>query len=32
MLEVGGISHPIYVSHPKEVADVIETAASTVSK
>jgi pimeloyl-ACP methyl ester carboxylesterase len=30
--EVAGASHAVYVSHPKEVADVIERAARTVSK
>jgi pimeloyl-ACP methyl ester carboxylesterase len=30
--EVSGASHAVYVSHPKEVADVIESAARTVSK
>jgi pimeloyl-ACP methyl ester carboxylesterase len=32
MLEVAGASHAVYVSHPKEVADVIESAARAVSK
>jgi pimeloyl-ACP methyl ester carboxylesterase len=31
-VEVAGASHSVYVSHPKEVADVIESAARTVSK
>src|SRR3984885_1206586 len=31
-VEVGGASHCVYVSHPKEVADVIENAARAVSK
>src|SRR5580693_10205233 len=31
-VEVAGASHCIYVSHPKEVADVIESAARAVSK
>jgi pimeloyl-ACP methyl ester carboxylesterase len=31
-VEVSGASHAVYVSHPKEVADVIESAARTVSK
>src|SRR5882672_10491207 len=31
-VEVSGASHSVYVSHPKEVADVIESAARTVSK
>jgi pimeloyl-ACP methyl ester carboxylesterase len=31
-VEVAGASHSVYVSHPKEVADVIERAARTVSK
>jgi pimeloyl-ACP methyl ester carboxylesterase len=30
--EVAGASHSVYVSHPKEVADVIESAARTLSK
>ena len=30
--EVAGASHSVYVSHPKEVADVIESAAHAVSK
>jgi pimeloyl-ACP methyl ester carboxylesterase len=30
--EVAGASHSVYVSHPKEVADLIETAARAVSK
>src|ERR1700734_2702779 len=32
MIEVPGASHCVYVSHPKEVADVIECAARAVSK
>src|SRR5580692_4782170 len=31
-VEVSGASHSVYVSHPKEVADVIESAARAVSK
>jgi pimeloyl-ACP methyl ester carboxylesterase len=31
-VEVAGASHSAYVSHPKEVADVIESAAGAVSK
>ena len=31
-VEVAGASHSVYVSHPKEVADVIEIAARAVSK
>lgn len=31
-VEVAGASHSVYVSHPKEVADVIENAAGAVSK
>src|SRR5579859_723243 len=31
-VEVAGASHSVYVSHPKEVADVIECAARAVSK
>src|SRR5271170_4260829 len=31
-VEVAGASHSVYVSHPKEVADVIENAARAVSK
>ena len=31
-VEVAGASHSVYVSHPKEVADVIESAARVVSK
>jgi pimeloyl-ACP methyl ester carboxylesterase len=31
-VEVAGASHAVYVSHPKEVADVIESAARVVSK
>ena len=30
--EVAGASHSVYVSHPKQVADVIESAAGGVSK
>ncbi len=30
--EVAGASHAVYVSHPREVADVIESAARAVSK
>jgi pimeloyl-ACP methyl ester carboxylesterase len=30
--EVAGASHAVYVSHPKEVADFIESAARSVSK
>jgi pimeloyl-ACP methyl ester carboxylesterase len=32
MIEVAGASHSVYVSHSKEVADVIESAARAVSK
>jgi len=32
MVEVAGASHAVYVSHPKEVADIIEGAARAVSK
>jgi pimeloyl-ACP methyl ester carboxylesterase len=32
MVEVAGASHSVYVSHPKEVADLIESAARAVSK
>src|ERR1700731_690628 len=32
MVEVAGASHCVYVSHPKEVAGVIESAARAVSK
>ncbi|WP_263354153.1 alpha/beta hydrolase [Acidicapsa acidisoli] len=32
MVEVAGASHSVYVSHPKEVAAVIEEAAHAVSK
>jgi pimeloyl-ACP methyl ester carboxylesterase len=32
MVEVAGASHSVYVSHPQEVADVIESAAGAVSK
>jgi pimeloyl-ACP methyl ester carboxylesterase len=31
-VEVAGASHSVYVSHPREVADLIESAARTVSK
>src|SRR5580658_5859189 len=31
-VEVAGASHSVYVSHPKEVADVIESGARAVSK
>jgi pimeloyl-ACP methyl ester carboxylesterase len=31
-VELEGASHAVYVSHPKEVADVIESAARAVSK
>jgi pimeloyl-ACP methyl ester carboxylesterase len=31
-VEVAGASHSVYVSHPKEVADVIKSAARAVSK
>src|ERR1700731_32657 len=31
-VEVSGASHSVYVSHPKEVADVIESAARAASK
>jgi len=31
-IEVAGASHSVYLSHPKEVADVIESAARAVSK
>ena len=31
-VEVAGASHSVYVSHPKEVADLIEVAARSVSK
>ena len=31
-VEVAGASHSVYVSHPKEVADVIESAARAVSE
>ena len=30
-VEIAGASHSVYVSHPKEVADVIEGAARAVS-
>jgi pimeloyl-ACP methyl ester carboxylesterase len=32
MVEVAGASHSVYVSHPMEVADIIESAARAVSK
>jgi pimeloyl-ACP methyl ester carboxylesterase len=32
MVEVAGASHSVYVSHPKEIADLIESAARAVSK
>jgi hypothetical protein len=32
MVEVAGASHSVYASHPKEGADVIESAARAVSK
>src|SRR5271163_648355 len=31
-VEIAGASHSVYVSHPKEVADVIESAATHASK
>ena len=31
-VEVAGASHAVYVSHPKEVADIIESAVRAVSK
>jgi pimeloyl-ACP methyl ester carboxylesterase len=31
-VEVAGASHSVYVSHPKEVADIIESAARAISK
>ena len=31
-IEVAGASHSVYVSHPREVADVIESAARAVSR
>ena len=31
-VEVSGASHAVYVSHPKDVADLIETATRSVSK
>jgi pimeloyl-ACP methyl ester carboxylesterase len=31
-VEVAGAGHSVYVSHPKEVADAIESAAHAVSK
>ena len=30
-VEVAGASHSVYISHPEEVADVIESAAAAVS-
>jgi pimeloyl-ACP methyl ester carboxylesterase len=32
VVEIEGASHSVYVSHPKEVADVIESAARAASK
>ncbi|MEY2608934.1 MAG: hypothetical protein QOH31_6831 [Verrucomicrobiota bacterium] len=32
MVEVAGASHSVYVSHPKEIAEIIESAARAVSK
>jgi pimeloyl-ACP methyl ester carboxylesterase len=32
MVEVAGASHSVYISHPKEVAEVIESAARAVAK
>jgi pimeloyl-ACP methyl ester carboxylesterase len=32
IVEIAGASHSVYVSHPKEVADVIESAARAASK
>jgi hypothetical protein len=32
VVAAAGASHSVYVSHPKETADVIESAASAVSK
>ncbi len=32
MVEIAGASHSVYVSHPKEVADVIESAARAASR
>jgi pimeloyl-ACP methyl ester carboxylesterase len=32
IVEVAGASHSVYVSHPREVADVIESAAHAVAK
>src|SRR5580698_416919 len=32
IIEVAGASHSVYVSHPREVADVIESAARAASK
>jgi pimeloyl-ACP methyl ester carboxylesterase len=31
-IEIAGASHVVYLSHPKEVADVIESAARAISK
>jgi pimeloyl-ACP methyl ester carboxylesterase len=31
-VELAGASHSVYISHPKEVADLIESAARAVSK
>ena len=31
-IEVPGAAHTVYISHPEEVADVIESAARAVSK
>jgi pimeloyl-ACP methyl ester carboxylesterase len=31
-VEIAGASHSVYMSHPKEVADLIENAARAVSK
>ena len=31
-IEVPGASHSVFISHPEEVADVIESAARAVSK
>jgi pimeloyl-ACP methyl ester carboxylesterase len=32
VVEIAGASHAVYVSHPREVADVIESAARAVSQ
>jgi pimeloyl-ACP methyl ester carboxylesterase len=32
IVEVAGASHSVYMSHPKEVADLIKSAARAVSK